>query len=358
MRIDVLFFNFKTFNMKNSRKFVKLKVKVIFTLLCTLLIFNSCQKNAELDTKAVLDSGKSNVVEQLKDFTKRMKEFKLGKLQNRDDVTMTPSQLRDSVEGSFNLDYGYYKIYHGKYEMQSDTFDYTISGGVLSEAQQATFYDDAKSFISDHFGAIEGEDKLGVGYDVEVLSSSSNSVEFEVTSLVGADDEGSTSWGSGDDYHSMINKKCDNSASYCAPIILAAAATKYLGGTSSSGSFKILLCHADFMNYGDLWRFGCWDGNPNDPNRCGAILCSSLTNQEIQDAFCIDHNEMNDYLDYIESDLIPDFTCNQKSFLSMTMLPTAELCSGYLNGQWYGSIMYGLGPYTRIDYLDPPYRTP
>lgn len=344
--------------MKYSTKLVSCKVLGLLALFCALFVFNSCQKNADLDKKTSLDSEKSNIVEQLKSFTKRMKDIKQGNLISRDEVTMTPEQLRDHVEGSFNLDYGYYKIYHGKYEIMSDTFSYSISGGVLSEAQQATFYADAETFIADHYDAVDGEDKLGVVYDVVVLSSSSSSVEFEVTSMVGADSDGSTSWGTGDDYHAMQNKKCDNSASFTAPILLAAAATKDLGGTASSGVFKISVCKSDFLDYGDLWRFGCWNGNPNDPNRCGTILCSSLSNQEIQDAFCIDHNEMNDYLDYIEEDLIPDLECNSKSFISMTMLPTAVLCLNYMNGEWYGSVFYGAGPYTRTEYVEPPYLTP
>jgi hypothetical protein len=354
-----LLFIIKIYAMLKSFKFVPRLTLGFLTLIFLIFIFHGCQKNGEVITTDLVGSDKSKVVKELKDFTNRMKNFKQGNIiKPRDENDMTPAQARDHVEGSFNLDYGYYKIYHGFYTMAMDTFNYTISGGVLSEAQQAEFYDDAHNFISSHFDEVEGEDKLGVTYDVEILSSSSNSVSFEVTSIVGADDDGTTSWSSGDDFEAIEDKKCNNDASLSAYKLLAAAATKDIGGTPSSGAFKISVCKYTWeISDPGLWSFSCWYG-PSMPNQCEETLCSSYSNEEKAAEYCIDYTEMNDYLTYIKGDLIPDHVCNSRTFISMTMDIGSTLCLYHEGKWWRGTINYGVGPYTRTEHTSPPYLTP
>jgi hypothetical protein len=354
-----IFITIKIYFMSKLTKFTSSITISILSLICLLFVLYGCQKNNELNTINVPNSYKSNIVEELKTFTKRMKDIKQGNvLVQRDENDMTPEQLSSHVEGSFNLDYGYYKIYHGQYELDTMLFNYSINNGVLTETEQATFYDDAYEFISDHFDEVDGEDKLGSIYDVSVVSSSTNAVCFEVISVVGLESDGETSWGSGDDFHAMLDQKCNTDASPRAPLLLAAAANKDLNSTPDGTAFVISTCKYEIGYDANLWHFACWFGPPNDPQRCSSTLCSSFSNQEIEDIYCIDHNEMNDYLTYIEETVIPNHICNERTFANIVLDRTALLCMYLMNGSWTGKITYGIPQYTRTEYVEAPYRTP
>lgn len=183
---------------------------VLFTTITILLL--SCSKDESRDQGSVPIDPKFEPYYRLLSFWEKTQDQvpEYPVLMPRSDYSGT--DIRDYIEGTLNMVYTDNNLTWEDYDRNTEYYSISLISGYAQEANVFEKYDEVLEDASAYFYSIEEEDKFPYLFDVAITYTSSSSLQFSVTSIIGKYHRDPTPFGSSDYWDVRVE------AGHCAPM--------------------------------------------------------------------------------------------------------------------------------------------